>query len=65
MSERISPCQISKIEQIGKEALDIVDETYGEGYQPGGKVDTNFPTIMAIMAARWAKPHYAYALTWD
>lgn len=32
MNERFSPCQISNIEQTGKEALDIIDRTYGEGY---------------------------------
>jgi len=32
MSERISPCQIEKIEQVGEEALDNIDRTYGEGY---------------------------------
>lgn len=36
MSERISSCQISKIEHIGEDALEIIDQTYGEGYPTWG-----------------------------
>lgn len=36
MSERISLCQISKIERVGEEALENIDQTYGEGYPTWG-----------------------------